>query len=61
MILFSLVGGSIVDTCGHSRLMAFGALLMSISVAAFSTIIYFEEKWLIILVCVLLRMEQGKC
>ena len=61
MIIFSLVGGSIVDSCGHSRLMAFGALFMSICIAAFSTAIYIDDNWLIILVGVLLRMGQGKC
>ena len=60
MIIFSLIAGAIVDSCGHARLMAFGALFMSVCIAAFSTAIYIDDNWLIIVVGVLLRIGQGK-
>ena len=60
MIVVSLVAGVIVDKCGHARLMAFGSILMSVSIAAFSTAIYLDSNWSIICLAIVLRIGQGK-
>ena len=45
MIFMSLVAGKIVDYIGHGYIIAFGALVMALSVSAFSLAIYLDEKW----------------
>jgi len=60
MVFVSLLAGSIVDKVGHARLMSFGALLMALSIAAFSSAIYLDSNLAIILLAIILRILQGK-
>mmetsp|Transcript_41108 Transcript_41108/g.53941 ORF Transcript_41108/g.53941 Transcript_41108/m.53941 type:complete len:147 (+) Transcript_41108:227-667(+) len=59
MVFVSLLAGSIVDKVGHARLMSFGALLMALSIAAFSSAIYLDSNLAIILLAIILRILQG--
>ena len=60
MIVMSLVAGKIVTKFGHGNIIAFGALLMALSVSAFALAIYLEEKWQIVALGIGLRILQGK-
>ena len=60
MVFVSLAVGKVLDRIGHAKIMAFGALLMALSIASFSSAIYIESNAAIIAVAVLLRACQGK-
>ena len=56
MIFSSLLVGKIVDRAGHAKILSIGTLAMSISVAAYSVLIYLDENWQVITFSIFLRI-----
>ena len=60
VILVSLVAGKTIDYFGHSRIIAFGSLLMAASIVGFGMVDKLHSQGLLIGVSLLLRALQGK-
>ena len=60
-IIVSLIAGKLLDKVRHSRVILFGALLMSASIVSFGLIERIDNNEALIAVSILLRLGQGKC
>ena len=59
MMIVALIVGKILDRVSHRTIIVSGCFLMAISVAGFGVIERFDAEYVII-ICILLRIGQGK-